>query len=350
MTLQKLLFRLARAAIEEQFGRPFSFSKEILSAQFPRLADKVATFVTVNIDGDSLRGCIGSLVPRNALFDDVVANARAAAFNDSRFLPLSEGEYPYCSIEISLLSRIKEISYTDTEELRGKIRPGIDGVLLQQGKQSATFLPQVWDEFNGFDLFFSQLGIKAGLGSSPLEGHPRIFTYQVERFEDVALEDNYVPFQEAVPAEQEKRAGVEEGDIAAEEEPVAAEPTVFATPEDAEVGFYSALSNSDLDAMLAVWADDEAIVCVHPGGERLQGRDAVAESWRQMFAAPQQEMRFELEDARFVKDDLLSIHTLRERIVVNGQTAGVAIATNVYQLVDGSWRLLLHHASPDPAV
>ncbi|WP_345977679.1 AmmeMemoRadiSam system protein A [Sulfurimonas sp. HSL3-7] len=341
MTLQDILLKLARASIEEQFGKPFPYSKEILLHQFPELAQKGASFVTINIDGDSLRGCIGSLLPRTTLFDDVIHNAKAAAFSDTRFYPLSEGEYPYCSIEISILGLPRELSYSDTEDLRNKIRPGIDGVILQQEKHVATFLPQVWEEFPDFDYFFSQLGVKAGVRTSALDGHPKIYTYEAERFEDTPLEDAYTPLaKEDTPHEEENTtpAGDEGASAAAR----------FSTPQDAEIGFYNALERGDLDAMLAVWADDEAVVCIHPVGERLQGRDAVAQSWREMFAG-EPAMQFELEDVHFVKDDQLSIHTLRERIIINGEPAVIAIATNVYQLTDGGWRLLMHHASPDPA-
>jgi len=330
MTLQDILLKLARAAIEEKFGKPFRFSKEILLEQFPELSDQRATFVTVNIDGDSLRGCIGSLLPHATLYDDVIYNAKAAAFSDRRFFPLSASEYPYCSIEISLLNLPEEVTYATTEDLKGKIRPGIDGVILQLGEHSATFLPQVWEEFPGFDQFFGQLGIKAGIRGFALDRHPRIYTYQVERFADKALEDEDAPY--------------EDDDAAAGEAPGAA----FATPQEAEAGFYRALEHGDLDAMLALWADDEGIACVHPGGERLQGKEAVERSWREMLTA-QPIMRFELEDVYYTGDGELSIHTLRERVTVNGQPAGTALATNVYRLEADGWRLLMHHTSPDPS-
>jgi len=348
MTLQDILLKIARASIEEQFGKPFPYSKEILLHQFPDLAQNGASFVTINIDGDSLRGCIGSLLPRATLFDDVVYNAKAAAFSDSRFYPLSEGEYPYCSIEISILGLPRELPYSDTEDLRNKIRPGIDGVILQQDKHLATFLPQVWEEYPDFDYFFSQLGIKAGIRTPALNEHPKIFTYEADRFEDTALEDEYIPLaKEDLPSVENGTSPEEESATPVGDEDASA-PTLFSTPQDAEIGFYNALERGDLDAMLAVWADDEAIVCIHPGGGRLQGLEEVAQSWREMLTG-QPGIQFELEDVHFVKDDRLSIHTLRERIIINGELAGIAIATNVYQLDEGGWRLLMHHASPDPA-
>jgi AmmeMemoRadiSam system protein A len=277
--------------------------------------------VTINIDRDSLRGCIGSLLPHKTLMDDVIYNAKAAAFSDRRFFPLAESEYPYCSIEISILTLPEELAYTDAADLKAKIRPGVDGVVLQTENHSATFLPQVWEAYPGFDQFFGQLGIKAGIRRFALDTHPNIFIYQAERFEDSPLEEAY------------DACGTD----------------AFATPQAAEKGFYGALERGDLEAMLSVWADDEGVVCIHPGGERLQGRTAVDRSWRDMLAG-QPIMRFDLEDVNYTGDAKLSIHTLRERISVNGQLAGVALATNVYRLGEDGWRLLMHHTSPDPAV
>ncbi len=59
---------------------------------------------------------------------------------------------------------------------------------------------------------------------------------------------------------------------------------IFPTAQDAENAFYEALERGDLDAMMAVWAEDEEIVCVHPAGERLTGQDQVRASWTKIFS------------------------------------------------------------------
>jgi len=192
MTLHKLLLTLARAAIEENFGKPFTFDKEELEERYPVLAQHRATFVTLKLDGIALRGCIGSIISHTTLFDAVVANAKSAAFRDPRFAPLSEAEYRRCSVEISLLSVPQPLPYGDEGDLRRKIRPGVDGVILQLGGRSATFLPQVWEELPEFDGFFAHLGLKAGIGENVLEFHPDISTYQAEHFEDAPLEQGGV--------------------------------------------------------------------------------------------------------------------------------------------------------------
>jgi AmmeMemoRadiSam system protein A len=188
MTLRETLLKLARASIEEAFGKPMTETKEALIAQFPELGEKRATFVTLKVGGTALRGCIGSIVPHTSLYEDIVSNAKSAAFRDPRFSELTENEYRRCSVEISLLTVPQELPYTDKEDLRNKIRPNVDGVILQLDGQSATFLPQVWEELPDFDQFFAHLGLKAGIGANVLSYHPVIFTYQAEHFEDGPLE------------------------------------------------------------------------------------------------------------------------------------------------------------------
>ena len=88
-------------------------TKAALIARFPELGEKRATFVTLKTEGRALRGCIGSIVPHAALYDDVVANAKSAAFHDPRFAGLNEREYRRCSVEVSLLSVPHELPYGD---------------------------------------------------------------------------------------------------------------------------------------------------------------------------------------------------------------------------------------------
>lgn len=125
------------------------------------------------------------------------------------------------------------------------------------------------------------------------------------------------------------------------------EPPHFATPQAAEAAFYSAFERADIEAMMQVWADDESIICIHPEGPRLLGRGEIRASWEQIFA-PGARLKFTLKDSRRTRDALLSIHVLREYIRVDGVPQGVMLATNLYQFVHGSWRMTLHHASPEP--
>lgn len=178
---------IAKEAIADVLYEREPIDREELVRQYPELAEPGAVFVTLNLYG-GLRGCIGSLVARRPLIDDLIDNARSAAFKDPRFLPLSLTEFDEMEIEVSLLSPPKEVAYQSTEELKTKIRPGIDGVVLSLSGQRATFLPQVWDDLPTFELFFAHLCNKAGLGSDCLKAHPRIELYQVDKIKGETYE------------------------------------------------------------------------------------------------------------------------------------------------------------------
>ncbi len=145
--------------------------------------DRGASFVTLTISGH-LRGCIGSLIAHRKLSDDIKENARAAAFSDHRFSPLSRREYDQLCVEVSLLSKPKPLLFDSVEDLREKIAPGLDGVIYEVYGQQATFLPQVWEQLPDFDDFFQHLSLKAGLGDDPFHYTPKISTYRVEAFKE----------------------------------------------------------------------------------------------------------------------------------------------------------------------
>jgi len=181
MIMGELLLEIARNSIASEFGIEKRKDTKELEKKYPELKNKQATFVTLTIDGQ-LRGCIGSIIPHRSLLNDIVSNAKSAAFGDPRFLPLTLEEFKKVKIEVSLLTVPKFLEYSDIDDLRSKIRLGIDGVILQCDGKQATFLPQVWEELNSFDLFFAHLCLKASLEQNCLECHPQIFTYQVEKF------------------------------------------------------------------------------------------------------------------------------------------------------------------------
>lgn len=123
----------------------------------------------------------------------------------------------------------------------------------------------------------------------------------------------------------------------------------FPSSQDAEAAFYEAFERADLDAMMAVWAEDEDIVCIHPSGPRLTGYNRIREGWRQIFSSGTR-FRIHVTDTRYLRSMLLSVHTVQENILVAGEggARSPVIATNVYLLTDKGWRMLVHHASPSP--
>lgn len=174
--------KIAREAIATGFNGSV-IDKDTYLRQYPTLGIEKATFVTLTLHGQ-LRGCIGSLIAHRPLIDDLISNAQSAAFHDPRFAPLTSVEFVKTDIEVSILSEPLLVNYTNTEDLKSKIRIDVDGVILRDGNYQATFLPQVWEELNDFESFFAHLGMKAGLGSDPLSYHPQIYTYQVEKIKD----------------------------------------------------------------------------------------------------------------------------------------------------------------------
>ncbi|WP_124077845.1 nuclear transport factor 2 family protein [Pigmentiphaga humi] len=125
---------------------------------------------------------------------------------------------------------------------------------------------------------------------------------------------------------------------------------MFATSEEAEQAFYEALEQGDLAQLMAVWADDEDIVCIHPGGPRLIGHGAVQESWREILAnsaVPIRPTRIHI-----MQSMMGSVHTVVEQLMVDtsqGKQVVNCYATNVFHKGPTGWRMVLHHSSQAPA-
>ena len=128
-------------------------------------------------------------------------------------------------------------------------------------------------------------------------------------------------------------------------------PTIFTSPHDAAMAFYHAFEARDIDAMMAAWAEDEDIVCVHPGGPRLVGYEAVRTGWEQLFAGDAK-LSFKLDEIVVIETVGLALQSAVEHVTVGNdpKPRGMAIATNVFLRTPSGWRMVVHHASPAPAV
>jgi ketosteroid isomerase-like protein len=129
--------------------------------------------------------------------------------------------------------------------------------------------------------------------------------------------------------------------------PKARAAALHASPEDAEAQFYDALRDGDLDRVMAVWADEEDIVCVHPGGARVVGPLAVRAAFEAIFASGQ--LAVQPEHVKVVQAMGSAVHSVLERIdvvTVEGPRTGWIVATNVYVKTGQGWRMVAHHASP----
>jgi AmmeMemoRadiSam system protein A len=151
------LLRLARGAISNALGPRVEAAEDAAGLHEPG-----ACFVTLTQHGQ-LRGCIGSLQARRSLLTDVQANAVAAALQDTRFAPLSLAELDHTDIEVSVLSPMQPMRFTDEADALAQLRPGVDGVVFEFGQYRSTFLPQVWEQLPQAHDFMAHLKRKAGL-------------------------------------------------------------------------------------------------------------------------------------------------------------------------------------------
>ncbi len=177
----RVLLTLARGAIERELvgGR----GRVAPAAEAPWLREPGATFVTLTSAG-RLRGCIGSLQAWRGVGEDVVANARAAAFGDPRFPPVAASELPRLRVEVSLLSASSPVTFADEADAVAQLRPGVDGVILTAPGRRGTFLPQVWDELPDPRDFMAHLKRKAGLPASYWGPDVRLERYTVQKWSE----------------------------------------------------------------------------------------------------------------------------------------------------------------------
>ena len=126
------------------------------------LRDAAAVFVTLRRHGQ-LRGCIGTLEATDPAVEAVADRARAAALHDPRFEPVGIDELDDLDVSVSVLSRPIPIDAHSYDDLRRRLRPGVDGVVVDAGRHRATFLPSVWEELADPDEFLHALWRKAGL-------------------------------------------------------------------------------------------------------------------------------------------------------------------------------------------
>ena len=153
---------------------------EISALDYPQaLRAERATFVTLRRE-DELLGCIGTLRARRALVCDIAHNAYCAAFRDPRFAPLTNAQLVGLDVHISVLSPLEPMDVRTEDELLASLRPGIDGLLIEDGDSGATFLPAMWPRLPGARVFLRALKEKANLPPDYWSGTLRAFRYTAE--------------------------------------------------------------------------------------------------------------------------------------------------------------------------
>jgi len=171
------LLELARASIREGLcGQELRVRAENYAVA---LQARRASFVTLKVEA-RLRGCIGSVAALQPLVSDVVKNAYGAAFNDPRFSALTWPEFERLDIHVSILSESEPMRFTSEDDLLRQLRPGVDGLIIEEYFHRGTFLPVVWEQIPEPREFLRQLKLKAGLHVDYWSEAVRVSRYTAE--------------------------------------------------------------------------------------------------------------------------------------------------------------------------
>jgi AmmeMemoRadiSam system protein A len=180
LSQQRQLLGIARQSIEQGLDADRPLTVDLAGLE-PVLCAAAAVFVTLNLQGQ-LRGCIGSLQARDALAQAVANAGFNAAFHDPRFARVSTAELEQIEIEISVLSKLESWQPDSRESLLRELRPGVDGLLIEDRGHRATFLPQVWEKIGSAEEFVGQLMHKAGLPARHWSNSIQLHRYQTLSF------------------------------------------------------------------------------------------------------------------------------------------------------------------------
>jgi len=174
----RVLLPIARAAISTALGLVHRADEDA-----SWLKEEGACFVTLT-QSQQLRGCIGTLEAHRPLLADVKANAQAAAMRDPRFSPLTAAELDRTEIEVSVLSAMQALQFTDETEALAQLQPGVHGVVFEFGRHRSTFLPQVWEQLPSVVEFMTHLKYKAGLSANFWAEEVKLSCYTVSKWKE----------------------------------------------------------------------------------------------------------------------------------------------------------------------
>ena len=183
-----LLVQIARSSLEQFVWRGVMARPYL--AQLPTAVQQPGTtFVTLRYAG-RLRGCIGNVVEERPLAESVVHNAVAAASRDPRFPPVTTVELAAMTVEVTVLTPLRPLVYSQYDDLLSKIQSGRDGVMFKWGKRRGILLPQLWERIPTTANFLNAIAQKANIPQSQLLTQPpvvAVYTFQAQHF----VEMNY---------------------------------------------------------------------------------------------------------------------------------------------------------------
>ena len=152
------------------------------------LAEPGASFVTLRRK-EKLRGCIGTSEAHRPLLADVSDNGFRAAFKDPRFPALKPDEVDGLSLTLSVLSPKKPMTFAGEADFLENLRPHLDGLIIEDGKRRALFLPSVWSQMPEPKTFVERLKAKAGLSKGHWSGTFKAWRFTAEEISDSDLDE-----------------------------------------------------------------------------------------------------------------------------------------------------------------
>lgn len=187
----KKLIKLARNTIDSAFTRKDIKVNSKIQKEF---SEKMGVFVTLNI-GKQLRGCVGFPDAVYPLHEGISKAAMSAAFNDSRFAPLTKKEFNNVKIEVSILSVPRMIEVSNPEDYIKNIEIGKEGLIVKGTFESGLLLPQVakeqgWNQ----EIFLSQTCVKAGLPADSWHDFNicRVYKFRSDVFSETETKGNVI--------------------------------------------------------------------------------------------------------------------------------------------------------------
>jgi AMMECR1 domain-containing protein len=182
---QSLLLEVARQSITEVLEASRHIDAEHLKKEHPILNEKMATAVTLYLDNE-VRAHHCSLHPNKSLVDDLIYTAKVAAFESETYPPISTSQYLHVSIQVSILTPLKLLSYHDINELISQITPFEDGIIMSYQERESYIFPDAWNkEQNIYDVL-NQLS-NAVKTKPSLQEQPKISIFQIQKAKDKAI-------------------------------------------------------------------------------------------------------------------------------------------------------------------
>jgi len=176
----KTLVKFARHCVESYFS-----GKPINMPEADEFSDKRGVFVTLNENG-KLRGCIGFPEPVYPLKRAILESARAAAFRDPRFPPVTRDELDEINFEVSVLTKPELIEVEEPREYLDKVEIGKHGLIIRNMYYSGLLLPQVFTDYDCTPKKALEMTCeKAGLDEDAWqEPESKIYRFMAQIFEE----------------------------------------------------------------------------------------------------------------------------------------------------------------------